>query len=410
MGNSTYTPQNTNKKVIIKDDYIRKDGRSALYIYVSVDGEWDRIPLKLYWPTEFFDKEAGRILPRGKEDKDHSDYQIMIDTETNKVNEIFKEYRLASKTLTIGQLMRDYNSFTARKDFFSFYLNDAKERLKRRKIEKGSYKGQVSTLNSMIEFWAWEQKRGKKTEVSDRLPFSGLTPKLLENFRAWLKAHKNNIPSTVENHMKNVRIYVKRALAEGNVFDDPFKVVKVTRPETWPDVLIEEQLQELMKLFTDPGTPDNWKQVLRHFLFSCFTGLRISDVKSVHHENIKGDWLVLMPKKTLGKQKTVRVPLHPMARKLVTSLAGHLFETFTEQYTNRLLDKIGKAAGVDFKIKTHTARHTFGTLFIELGGDVVTLQDYMGHRDIGTTMKYVHISEKRKKEKINVFDKLFKTI
>lgn len=87
-----------------------------------------------------------------------------------------------------------------------------------------------------------------------------------------------------------------------------------------------------------------------------------------------------------------------------------LFNTFSEQYTNRLLAIIGKATGVDFKIKTHTARHTFGTLLIELGGDVVTLKDYMGHRDLGTIMKYVHISEKRKKEKINVFDKLFITI
>ena len=207
--------------------------------------------------------------------------------------------------------------------------------------------------------------------------------------------------------MKNVRTYVKRTLKDGNVFDDPFKVVKVTKPETWPDALTEDQLQEMMKLYQDNTTPENWQLVLRHFLFSCFTGLRISDVKSVAHDNIKGDWLVIMPKKTLRKQKTIRVPLHPMAKILIQTSLGHLFETFSDQYTNHLLDKIGQAARVDFKIKTHTARHTFRTLFIELGGDVVTLKDYMGHRDLGTTMKYVHISEKRKKEKINVFDKLF---
>lgn len=64
-------------------------------------------------------------------------------------------------------------------------------------------------------------------------------------------------------------------------------------------------------------------------------------------------------------------------------------------------------AEVDFKMTTHTARHTFGTIFIELGGDVVTLKEHMGHSKLETTMKYVHISERRKKEKINVFDKLF---
>ncbi|RAJ92243.1 integrase/recombinase XerD [Larkinella arboricola] len=76
---------------------------------------------------------------------------------------------------------------------------------------------------------------------------------------------------------------------------------------------------------------------------------------------------------------------------------------------NRLLARIGEAAGVDFKMTTHTARHTFETLFIELGGDVVTLKDYMGHSKLETTMKYVHISERRKKEQINVFDKIFQT-
>ncbi|MVM29395.1 tyrosine-type recombinase/integrase [Spirosoma sp. HMF4905] len=403
------TTQNFNQKVIIKDDYIKKDGSSALYIYVSIDGDWERLPLKLSWPTSFFDKEVGKILPRSKNDKDYSDYQLMINTEMAKVNEIFKEYRLGNKILTISQLLTDFNSFTSRKDFFTFFLNDANERVKRKKIEAGTRNGQIASLNSLKEFWAQEQIKGKKKDAaqSDRMPFNALTPKNLENFRAWLKSNKGNIPTTVENHMKNVRTYVKRALADGNVFDDPFKKVKVTKPETWPDVLTEDQLESLMKLFQDNTTPENWSLVLRHFLFSCFTGLRISDAKSVAHDNIRGDWLVIMPKKTLGKQKTIRVPLHPLAKTLIISSLGKLFDTFSEQYTNRLLTQIGQAAGVDFKVKTHTARHTFGTIFIELGGDVVTLKDYMGHRDLGTTMKYVHISDKRKKEKINVFDKLF---
>lgn len=37
---------------------------------------------------------------------------------------------------------------------------------------------------------------------------------------------------------------------------------------------------------------------------------------------------------------------------------------------------------------------------------MVTLKEYMGHRDLKTTMKYVHLSERRKAEKIKVFDKL----
>lgn len=80
----------------------------------------------------------------------------MIDAEVGKVNEIFKEYRLARKTLTLEQLIRDFNSYTSRKDFLTFWLNDANERLKWKKIETDSRNGHVASLNSLKEFWQYE--------------------------------------------------------------------------------------------------------------------------------------------------------------------------------------------------------------------------------------------------------------
>ncbi|WP_171062927.1 site-specific integrase [Larkinella sp. C7] len=409
--------QNFFKKLIIKDDYQKADGTSALYIYVSIDGAKDRIPLKLNWPATHFDKAAGKLLPRSKNDQDYTDYTLMIDTEMGKVNEIFKSYRLSGKTLTMELLIRDYRTFTSRKDFLSFWETEAKERFKRRKIEKQTRDGHLASLNKLKAFWTREvnAKSGRKKNPdtidgqTPPLPFNNLTPKLLENFRAYLRSALGNAPSTVEKGMKDIRTYVRIALEDKNVFDDPFKSVKVLKPETFPNALTEEQLMSLLTLFEASNTADAWRKVLRHFLFSCFTGLRISDAKTVNHENIKGDWLIIIPVKNRNRyHKVVRVPIHPAARKLVTTSLGRLFDTFSEQHTNRLLDTIGKHVGIDFKMTTHTARHTFGTVFIELGGDVVTLKDYMGHSKLETTMKYVHISEKRKKEKINVFDKLFR--
>ncbi len=395
------TPQQITKNLIIKDDYVKRDGTAALYLYVSVDGKFDRIPLRLAWPPEYFDKAAGKLKARRKDDPDLTDYNLMIELELNKLNEIVKAYRLSQRPITLEQLLKEYNSYTSRLDFNTFAVADCKERYKRKKIELGSRKGHMASLNALKAFWQYESK-----QLDQPLPFIGLTPKLLENFRAWLKTERGNIPTTVENHINNVRTYVKRALAAKYVFEDPFKVVKVRHPETFPDVLEEDQLHRLIALFESAETPDNWKQILRHFLFSCFTGLRIGDVRAVAHDNIKGDWLVIMPQKTPRIHKTVWVPLHPMARTLIVTSVDRLFDTYSEQYTNRRLKEIGPAAGIDFPLKTHTARHTFGTLFIELGGDVVTLKEYMGHRSIETTMKYVHLSEKRKKEKIRVFDKL----
>ncbi|WP_138991201.1 Arm DNA-binding domain-containing protein [Larkinella sp. C7] len=68
------------KKVIIKDDYVKTDGTSALYIYVAINGSKVRIPLKLAWPPNYFDKAAGKLLPRSKDDKDYADLNMMIET------------------------------------------------------------------------------------------------------------------------------------------------------------------------------------------------------------------------------------------------------------------------------------------------------------------------------------------
>lgn len=398
------TAQQISKKLIIKDDFVKKDGTSALYIYVSIDGDWERIPLKLSWPPKYFDKDAGRLLPRQKDDPDVSDYMMMAEMEIGKLNEIIKSYRLSQRMISLQVLLKEYYSYTSRLNFLAWWDGDLKERRKRRKIEDSTATGHRTSLNKFIQFWRAENKT--IVQETPTLPFVGLTPKLLENFRAWLRHQHGDSPSTVEKEMGRLRTYVKRAIVAGYVFDDPFKVVKVHPPETYPNVLEQEQLILLLDFYERHDTPDNWKQILRHFLFSCFTGLRISDVKAVEHANLKDDWLVLKPKKTLRLQKTVKIPLHPHARSLVASTLGRLFDTYSEQYTNRQLGEISKSLGIGWKMTTHTARHTFGTVFIELGGDVVTLKEYMGHSNINTTMRYVHLSERRKAEKIRVFDKI----
>lgn len=50
----------------------------------------------------------------------------------------------------------------------------------------------------------------------------------------------------------------------------------------------------------------------------------------------------------------------------------------------------------------HCTRHTFATRWVELGADIKTLSEILGHNSIQITLdKYVHISEKTKRENIN---------
>lgn len=70
--------------------------------------------------------------------------------------------------------------------------------------------------------------------------------------------------------------------------------------------------------------------------------------------------------------------------------------------------KIVDKAGIP-RFSMHTLRHTFATRAIEAGMKPKTLQEILGHANIGVTMNlYVHITEDEKEKEIKKFEQAFK--
>jgi len=150
---------------------------------------------------------------------------------------------------------------------------------------------------------------------------------------------------------------------------------------------------ELVRL---ANTPCEYPVLKTAFLFACLTGLRKSDIKQLTWENIQpyGDGGMYV---TLRMQKTKELVNNPISDEALELIGergtGIVFTGFTDKLTQTPLKNWLKAAGITKKISFHCSRHTFGSLQVDAGTSVYTVQHMLGHKNVSTTQIYATMAD-----------------
>src|SRR5690606_13121073 len=120
----------------------------------------------------------------------------------------------------------------------------------------------------------------------------------LENYQSYLL--KNTSYSNAWTLIKDLKAYLRIAYKKDKLpVDTDYQRHFMSKPESDPVWLEEDEVNALFSLYQGGDSREETRRDLRAFLFACFTGLRISDLKQFNKNWVVGDELVFQPEKGL---------------------------------------------------------------------------------------------------------------
>ena len=266
-----------------------------------------------------------------------------------------------------------------------------------------------------------------------------------------------------ESQIKNLNKVLKGAfdyaLQEGYCFKNPCQYVSIPKPEQ--NIFDEVKENEEIEIF-DNATIDKIIKICNHeikngntdylyylILLELGSGLRQSEilglqngnintvikvkkqlqkVKKFEHKKSKGYDIKLITPKTANSIRTIELPDTIITlikqykilqnekwekQNLIFDDSSLLFTTTscTALDSSNLLKRWKKflqSNQIQYK-KWHSLRHSYASLLFQLGADIKTVQELLGHADINTTSQiYVHIFPDSKKQAVNLLNEKLK--
>lgn len=232
-----------------------------------------------------------------------------------------------------------------------------------------------------------------------------ITSTWIESFQAYLLKDTGLSQTTAYHYAGAVRYALNRAVRENIILKNPAQYVRgIPIPETDKIFLNIDEIQRFARVEIRGKL---WTEIRRAFLFSCLTGLRVSDLKSLTWGEIERD--PLQVKKRQHKTgRIVNIPLNPTAWEIINDKTIHKYDAYVFPViaesltnTNHYLKRAAELAEIEKPIGWHTARHTFATLTLENGADFFTVSKLLGHTKTSTTAVYTKATDKLRREAVN---------
>lgn len=193
--------------------------------------------------------------------------------------------------------------------------------------------------------------------------------------------------------------------------DKAIKLPSIKRIKALPVVLNRLEVKQLIR------TP-KWKKhrILIALIYSA--GLRISEVSNLEQRDIDMERMTIHIRQSKYRKDRI-VPLSEYLKRGLIDYYAQVCPiefVFNGKATGSPLSKRAiqyifretlKKTSIQKPANVHTLRHSYATHLLEEGVDILTLRDLLGHEDIVTTMKYLHVAQLENKKPHSPLDTLY---
>ncbi len=218
--------------------------------------------------------------------------------------------------------------------------------------------------------------------------------------------------SDMNSHINSIKFYYEQVLGNQKMF---FNLPRPKKRLQLPKILSEQELERLFR-----ALPNIKHKAILLTAFSC--GLRVNETVNLKITDIDSDRMQVLIENSKNK-KDRYVMLSPLLLDVLRAYitinkprpVKYLFEGIQAgyPYSTRSAQIIFKNAcregGIHKEVSFHCLRHSFATHLLEKGTDIRYIKDLLGHYNIKTTERYLHVAKDKLIHIASPLDYLFKT-
>ena len=241
-----------------------------------------------------------------------------------------------------------------------------------------------------------------------------LTVEEIKRYMVYAMKTKDISENTAHSRLNALKFYYEQVLGREKFF---WEIPRPKKPDQLPKVLGENEIGRMFNAIKN----------LKHkaILFTAYSaGLRVSEVVNLRIAHVDSDRMQLFIAKSKGKKDryvglsiilldVLRAYLkatRPMPKEYVFENPYTAGKRYSVRSAQEIFKNAKEKAFVNKKLGFHSLRHSFATHLLEKGIDIRYIKELLGHFDIRTTERYLHVKKETLVNIPNVLDELNKSI